>query len=134
MKSMPRDPYEVLGVARSAADDDIKKAYRKLARQFHPDRNPGDKQAETKFKEVQEAYDLLSDKTKRAQYDQFGFAGPQFGGGGPGGFHWQGGQGQQVNPEDIASILRQFGMGGTGGMGGADMDDLFGQRPPRSGR
>ena len=67
---MPRDPYEVLGVARSASEDDIKKAYRKLARQFHPDRNPGDKQAETKFKEVQEAYDLVSDKEKRAQYDQ----------------------------------------------------------------
>src|SRR5579872_4276003 len=135
MNSMPRDPYEVLGVARSASDDDIKKAYRKLARQFHPDRNPGDKQAEAKFKEVQEAYDLLNDKTKRAQYDQFGFAGPQFGGGaGPGGFRWQGGQNQQMDPEDIASILRQFGMGGAGGMGGADMDDLFGQRPPRRGR
>jgi DnaJ-class molecular chaperone len=125
---MPRDPYEVLGVARNASDDDIKKSYRKLARQFHPDRNPGDKQAEAKFKEVQEAYDLLSDKTKRAQYDQFGFAGPQFGGG-PGGFRWQGGQGQQVDPEDIASILRQFGMGGMGGMGGIDQEELFGQRP-----
>src|SRR5271155_154716 len=106
---MPRDYYEVLGVGKSASADEIKKAYRKLARQFHPDRNPGDKQAETKFKEVQEAYDLLSDKDKRAQYDQFGFAGPQMGGAGPGGFRWQGGQGQQMNPEDIASILRQFG-------------------------
>ncbi len=127
---MPRDPYEVLGVARTASEDEIKKAYRKLARQFHPDRNPGDKQAETKFKEVQEAYDLLSDKTKRQQYDQFGFAGPQTGGG-PGGFHWQGGQGQQVDPEDIASILRQFGMGG---MGGADAEEIFGQRPRGRGR
>src|SRR5260370_26503677 len=142
---MPRDPYEVLGVARSAPEDDIKKAYRKLARQFHPDRNPGDKQAEAKFKEVQEAYDLLSDKDKRAQYDQFGFAGPQFGGG-PGGLRWQGspggggggGGGQQIDPEDLASILRQFGMGGMGGAGGGGMGGdpgyLFGQRARSSGR
>jgi curved DNA-binding protein len=130
---MPRDPYEVLGVARSASEDDIKKSYRKLARQFHPDRNPGDKQAETKFKEVQEAYDLLSDKTKRTQYDQFGFSGPQFGGGGPGGFRWSGGgaEGQQVDPEELASILRQFGMGG---MGGGNPEDLFGQRTRGRGR
>src|SRR3954470_14011837 len=109
---MPRDPYEVLGVAKGASEEDIKKAYRKLARQHHPDRNPGDKQAETKFKEVQEAYDLLSDKDKRAQDDQFGFAGSPFaGGGGPGGFRWSGPGGtQNIDPEDIASILRQFGM------------------------
>jgi DnaJ-class molecular chaperone len=134
---MPRDPYEVLGVARTASDDDIKKAYRKLARQFHPDRNPGDKQAEAKFKEVQEAYDLLSDKDKRAQYDQFGFtAGP--GQGGPGGpFRWQGFEGQNINPEDLNDILRQFGMGGMGGMGGRggmggiDPEELFGGARPR---
>src|SRR3954451_10133079 len=91
---MPRDPYEVLGVRREASDDDIKKAYRSLARKYHPDRNPGDKQAEAQFKEVQDAYDVLSDKKKRAQYDQFGFAGPQTGGGaGPGGFHWGGAPG-----------------------------------------
>src|SRR2546429_7054913 len=90
---MPRDYYEVLGVKREASDDEIKKAYRKLARQHHPDRNPGDKQAETRFKEVQDAYDVLSDKNKRAQYDRFGFAGPAGGfPGGPGGtpFHWGG--------------------------------------------
>src|SRR5437667_2426240 len=81
---MPRDYYEVLGVKRDASEDEIKKAYRKLARQFHPDRNPGDKQAEARFKEVQEAYDVVGDKEKRARYDRFGFAGPGFGGaGGP---------------------------------------------------
>src|SRR5690242_1057262 len=88
---MPRDYYEVLGVSREASEDEIKRAWRKLAREYHPDRNPGDKQAETRFKEVQEAFDVLSDKTKRAQYDQFGFAGPGPGsngapGGGFGGF------------------------------------------------
>src|SRR5258708_29770037 len=88
---MPRDYYEVLGVGRDASDDQIKKAYRNLARKFHPDRNPGDKQAEASFKEVQDAYDVLSDKTKRAQYDRFGFAGPQAGPGGAGGFHFGGG-------------------------------------------
>src|SRR5580704_6231935 len=100
---MPRDYYEVLGVKREASDDEIKKAYRKLARQFHPDRNPGDKQAEGRFKEVQDAYDVLSDKKKRQQYDQFGFAGPDVGPGGmPGGttFHWGGGSGgaSQIDP------------------------------------
>src|SRR2546428_1255466 len=80
---MPRDFYEVLGVKKDSSDDDIRKAYRKLARQYHPDRNPGDKQAEAKFKEVQEAYDVLTDKTKRANYDRFGTAepGPGFGAG-----------------------------------------------------
>src|SRR5919108_4576735 len=94
---MPRDYYEVLGVKRGAADDEIKKAYRKLARQYHPDRNPGDKQAEANFKEVQEAYDVLSDKSKRAQYDRFGTTGPRGGfrdaRGGPGGFEFQWGPG-----------------------------------------
>src|SRR5437763_7802 len=93
---MPRDYYEVLDVRREASDDEIKKAYRSLARKYHPDRNPGDKQAEAQFKEVQDAYDVLSDKKKRAQYDQFGFAGPTVGGGGgagPGGFHWGGAPG-----------------------------------------
>jgi DnaJ-class molecular chaperone len=114
---MPRDYYEVLGVPRDASDDQLKKAYRKLAREYHPDRNPGDKAAEAKFKEVQEAYDVLSDKDKRAKYDQFGFAGPGMGGPG-GGFHWntEGMGAGSFDPEDLGEILRQFGMGGMGGM------------------
>src|SRR5574344_480279 len=80
-----RDYYEVLGVSKSATSDEIKKAYRKLAIKYHPDKNPGDKAAEEKFKEAAEAYDVLRDGEKRAQYDRFGhaaFEGPQ---GGPGG-------------------------------------------------
>src|SRR5678816_4394888 len=67
-----RDHYETLGVSRTASDEDIKKAYRKLARKYHPDLNPNNKQAEEKFKEVQEAYDVLGDKEKRSKYDQLG--------------------------------------------------------------
>ena len=70
-----RDYYEVLGVSREASEDEIKRAYRKLAFKYHPDRNPGDKEAESKFKEAAEAYDVLRDANKRARYDQFGFAG-----------------------------------------------------------
>jgi len=109
---MPRDYYEVLGVQRSATADEIKKAYRKLARQYHPDRNPGDKQAEAKFKEIQEAYDTLSDKTKRGQYDKFGTAGPQIP---PGAGGFQGG------PIDLDQILQQFGVH-VGGDGGAHQE------------
>ena len=88
-----RDYYEVLGVEKSASADDIKKAYRKKALQYHPDRNPGDKEAEAKFKECNEAYEVLSNDEKRSRYDQYGFAGvdPNFNpnagfGGGFGGF------------------------------------------------
>lgn len=101
MAEEKRDYYEVLGVSKTASDDEIKKAYRKLAKQYHPDLNPGDKEAEKKFKEANEAYEVLSDSTKRARYDQFGHAGvdPSYGAGGP-------------------------GAGGFGGFGGFDMGDL----------
>jgi DnaJ-class molecular chaperone len=113
---MPRDPYEVLGVSKNASEDEIKKAYRKLARDFHPDRNPGDKSAETKFKEVQEAFAILSDKEKRQKYDQFGHAGEQgnpFAGGFPGG---GGPGGAGIDMEDLLNMFG--GMGGRGPRGG----------------
>jgi len=94
-----RDFYEVLGVPRSATEQDIKAAYRKLALKYHPDRNPGNKEAEEKFKEAAEAYEMLSEKEKRAQYDQFGHAGPQMGGGAG----WQG------HDMSMDEIFRNFG-------------------------
>ena len=88
-----QDYYEVLGLSKGASDDEIKKAYRRLAKQYHPDMNPGDKAAEAKFKEVNEAYDVLSDPDKKAKYDQYGHAAfdPSSGfGGGAGGFGFDG--------------------------------------------
>ena len=97
-----RDYYEVLGVDKNASADDIKKAYRKKAKQYHPDLNPGDKEAEAKFKEANEAYEVLSDEQKKARYDQYGHAGvdPNFGAGG-GGFN--GGFGDDFDLGDIFS-------------------------------
>src|SRR5262245_16015366 len=99
-----RDYYEVLGVARNASDDEIKKAYKKAAMKHHPDRNPGNKQAEESFKEASEAYEVLSNAQKRGAYDQFGHAGVSgAGGGGPG-----------------------FGAGGFGDIFGDVFADIFG--------
>ena len=114
-----RDYYEVLGVAKNASDEDIKKAYRKLAMKFHPDRNPDDKSAEEKFKEGKEAYEVLSDEQKRAAYDRFGHAGvdPQMGGAGgfPGGQQGFGGFADVFG--DIFGDI--FGQGGPGAAAGA---------------
>lgn len=105
-----RDYYEVLGVTKNASDDEIKKAYKKMAIKYHPDRNPGDKEAEEKFKEAAEAYDVLRDPQKRARYDQFGPEGVN----GAGGFG-----GQSMNMDDIFSMFGDiFGGHGFGGFGG----------------
>src|SRR6187455_1191459 len=112
-----RDYYEVLGVERGTSTDDLKKAYRKLAMQYHPDRNPGDKAAEEKFKELGEAYEVLADDQKRAAYDRYGHA--AFGaGGGPGG----GGFGGGIDPFEI---FREV-FGGAGGGGGGIFEEFFG--------
>ena len=111
-----RDYYEVLGVAKTATKDEIKKGYRKLAIQYHPDRNPGDKAAEEKFKEATEAYEVLSDDQKRQIYDQYGHAGLESmgGAGGPGGFDPSAFQGFEDIFGDFSGIFENLFGGGTG--------------------
>uniref|UniRef100_UPI00307C91CE molecular chaperone DnaJ n=1 Tax=Dysosmobacter welbionis TaxID=2093857 RepID=UPI00307C91CE len=112
MAEQKRDYYEVLGVSRGASEDEIKKAYKKMARKYHPDLNPGDKSAEEKFKEVNEAYEVLSDADKKARYDQYGHAGvdPNFGAGGFGG-----GFDGSFDFGDLGDIFGSFFGGGFGG-------------------
>lgn len=109
-----KDFYSILGVSRSASPEEIKKSYRKLAMQYHPDKNPGDKKAEEKFKEISEAYDVLSDTKKREMYDQFGHAGSQQGFGGAGG------------PFGGAGGFGGFGGAGRSSTGGDPFQDIFG--------
>jgi curved DNA-binding protein len=129
---MPRDPYDVLGVSKSASADEIQKAYRKLSKKFHPDRNPGDKQADSSYKEVQEAYEVLNDPTKKAKFDQFGFAGPPQsgfpGGGFPGGYQegFPGATGGvNIDPEMAEELFKRFVGSGGGGAEGPDLNDIF---------
>lgn len=106
-----RDYYEVLGIDKGASEEEIKKAYRKLAMKYHPDRNPDNKEAEEHFKEVNEAYEVLSDKAKRTQYDQFGHAGMGAGAGGFGGGGYGGGGFEDI----FGDIFNMFGGGGARG-------------------
>lgn len=117
MAQEKRDYYEVLGVSKTATDAEIKKAYRKLAMKYHPDYNPGDKDAEEKFKEINEANEVLSDSEKRKRYDQFGFAGvdPNYGAGQGGGF---GGFGGFEGGVDLGDLFGDIFGGGFGGFAG----------------
>ena len=125
---MPRDPYDVLGVSKSASAGEIQKAYRKLSKKYHPDRNPGDKQADASYKDVQEAYEILNDATKKANYDRFGFAGPPqagFPGGFSGGGFPGGAGGGTIDPETAEELFKHF-MGGSVSGAGPDLSEFFG--------
>lgn len=121
--AMKRDYYEILGVTRDASPDDIKKAYRKLALQFHPDRNPGDKAAEEKFKEAAGAYEVLSNPETRERYDRLGHEGLEAGGGGPGGF---------ASAEDVRRAFGDIFEGFFGG-GGGIFEEILGMGGRRRG-
>ena len=112
-----KDYYEVLGLSKGASEDEIKSAFRKMAMKYHPDRNPGDASAEEKFKEVNEAYSVLSDADKKAKYDRFGFAGvdPSYGGGGGFGGGGYGFNASDFGMDDLGDIFNMFTGGGFGG-------------------
>jgi curved DNA-binding protein len=157
-----KDYYKTLGVSRSATGKDLKQAYRKLARQYHPDVNPGDKTAENRFKEINEAYEVLSDEEKRKKYDQFGsqwqqyertggrpedFDWSQWAGGGPGAPGGQRAHTRTVTPEEMEEMMGGLGGGSFsdffqtlfGGGGGqrprtANIEELFGGAEPATGR
>lgn len=129
--SQKRDLYEVLGVARSASEDEIKRAYRSLAKKYHPDRNPNDQSAEAKFKEVQHAYEILKDAKKRSDYDQFGEVGVgQFQTGPRGQKVYQWGGGSTVNVDDLEDLFSTIG--GGGGERPSIFDQLFGSQGRRT--
>ncbi len=137
------DYYETLGIKRGASDDDVRKSYRRLARKYHPDLNPGDKAAEERFKQLQEAYDILNDPKKKAMYDQYGFYSDQPGTA-PGPNPANGGQGFDFNGFDFSDFFQQASAGNRGGFrpgsgtrpdprqaadpsGGSSFKDLFSQ-------
>ncbi len=136
-----RDYYDILGLPRTASADDIKRAYRKLAKKYHPDRNPQDKTAESRFKEVQTAYEVLHDPQKRQQYDTFGQAGPEAGQPGwrsaPSGEHvytWRSGGGPDIPVENLEDLFQVFAGGaGPGGNRGSVFEQFF-REGPRAGR
>lgn len=133
-----QDYYGTLGVSRGATPEEIKKSYKRLSKEFHPDRNPNDAEAERKFKAVQEAYAVLGDAEKRAQYDQFGQVGVgEFRTADNGERVYQWGEGARVNVDDLEGLFSMFGGGGgrrsNGGKRRSPFDDLFNRGRPREG-
>jgi molecular chaperone DnaJ len=128
MPTKQQDYYEVLGVKRDASEEDIRKAYRRLARKYHPDLNPGDKAAEERFKTVQEAYDILSDPKKKQMYDQFGFYSANgFPQGGPGGAEYGQGPHMDFGGFDFSDFMSGAGAGAREDAGGFGFRDIFSQ-------